>query len=70
MKKTKTTISLSEETIAEVSAAATHLDRSLSWVMQEAWRLSRGRLAGMTNAPAQVALPAQKEPSREETPAS
>ncbi len=40
-----------EEVIREIAAEAQRQDRSLSWIVQLAWRLSRDRVRSMPGAP-------------------
>ena len=42
--KRKQSLYFPEDMLAEVQAEATRLDRSLSWVVQRAWTLSREKL--------------------------
>jgi uncharacterized small protein (TIGR04563 family) len=42
--KRKQSLYFPEDMLAEVQAEATRLDRSLSWVVQRAWLLSREKL--------------------------
>ncbi len=34
-----------EDMLREIQESATRMDRSLSWVIQQAWKLARGQLA-------------------------
>ena len=43
--KQKQSLYFPEELLAEIRVEADRLDRSLSWVIQTAWKLSRGRIA-------------------------
>jgi uncharacterized small protein (TIGR04563 family) len=45
-----------EGMLEEIEGEAQRQDRSLSWILQQAWRLARNRIAGMpgVNDPAQV----------------
>jgi uncharacterized small protein (TIGR04563 family) len=36
-----------EGVLEEIEREAARQDRSLSWIMQQAWRIARGRIAGM-----------------------
>jgi uncharacterized small protein (TIGR04563 family) len=41
MEKQKQSLYFPEQTLREISAQANRLDRSLSWTVQQAWRLAR-----------------------------
>jgi uncharacterized small protein (TIGR04563 family) len=58
--KRKQTIYFPEEMLSEIVAEATRQDRSLSWIIQKAWRLARADIkrARSANDPA---------PARDET---
>jgi uncharacterized small protein (TIGR04563 family) len=43
----KQTVKLPTGTLEEMRAEAVRLERSLSWVAQEAWRRARGRIKGL-----------------------
>ena len=45
--KRKQSLYFSEEMLREIQAEATRQDRSLSWIVQQAWRAARGRIAAM-----------------------
>jgi uncharacterized small protein (TIGR04563 family) len=45
--KRKQSLYFPEEMLAEVQAEASRLDRSLSWVVQRAWMLSREKMKEM-----------------------
>jgi uncharacterized small protein (TIGR04563 family) len=40
-----------EEMLVEIRAEAERLDRSLSWVVQRAWKLARGQVRAMPSDP-------------------
>jgi uncharacterized small protein (TIGR04563 family) len=40
-----------EEMLVEIREEATRLDRSLSWVVQRAWKLARNRIRAMPSDP-------------------
>jgi uncharacterized small protein (TIGR04563 family) len=42
--KRKQSLYFSEEMLREIQAEATRQDRSLSWIVQHAWRAARGRV--------------------------
>jgi uncharacterized small protein (TIGR04563 family) len=42
--KRKQSLYFSEEMLREIQGEATRQDRSLSWIMQHAWRAARGRI--------------------------
>lgn len=46
----KQSIYFAEATLAEMRHQADRLDRSLSWIAQEAWRNARGELLAMPGA--------------------
>jgi uncharacterized small protein (TIGR04563 family) len=43
--KVKLTLYFSEELLKEAQEEAERQDRSISWIVQQAWRLSRDKLA-------------------------
>ncbi|HQR29062.1 MAG TPA: TIGR04563 family protein [Anaeromyxobacteraceae bacterium] len=43
--KRKQSLYFPEEMLREIEHEARRLDRSLSWVVQQAWRLARGQMA-------------------------
>jgi uncharacterized small protein (TIGR04563 family) len=45
--KRKQSLYFPEEMLREIQEEATRQDRSLSWIMQQAWRTARGQLARM-----------------------
>ena len=45
--KRKQSLYFSDEMLREIQAEATRQDRSLSWIVQQAWRAARGRIADM-----------------------
>jgi uncharacterized small protein (TIGR04563 family) len=47
--KQKQSLYFPADMLAEISAAAVRLDRSMSWIIQRAWKTARGRIM---NAPA------------------
>jgi uncharacterized small protein (TIGR04563 family) len=42
--KQKQSLYIPEEMLAEMIREATRMDRSLSWVVQRAWRIARGSI--------------------------
>lgn len=42
--KRKQSLYFPEEMLTEIQTQATRLDRSLSWVVQQAWKIARGKL--------------------------
>jgi uncharacterized small protein (TIGR04563 family) len=42
--KQKQSLYFSEEALREITREANRLDRSLSWIVQQAWRLARGEV--------------------------
>ena len=51
--KRKQSLYLPEEMIREIHAEAQRLDRSISWLLQQSWRLARERIKAL---PAQEVL--------------
>jgi uncharacterized small protein (TIGR04563 family) len=45
--KRKQSLYFPEEMLNEIQQEATRQDRSLSWIMQQAWRAARGQIAKM-----------------------
>ena len=45
--KRKQSLYFPEEMLREIQEEATRQDRSLSWIMQQAWRTARGQVAKM-----------------------
>ncbi len=45
--KRKQSLYFPEEMLREIQEEATRQDRSLSWIMQQAWRTARGQIAKM-----------------------
>ena len=45
--KRKQSLYFPEEMLREIQEEATRQDRSLSWIMQQAWRAARGQIAKM-----------------------
>jgi uncharacterized small protein (TIGR04563 family) len=43
--KRKQSLYFPEDTLQEIQQEATRQDRSLSWIVQQAWRLARARIA-------------------------
>lgn len=50
--KRKQSLYFPEEMLAEIQAEADRQDRSLSWVVQQAWRLARGEILRFPSTPA------------------
>ena len=48
--KRKQSLYFPEAMLKEISAEATRQDRSLSWIVQKAWRLARRELMGAASA--------------------
>ncbi len=48
--KRKQSVYFPEEMLREMQEEATRQDRSLSWIMQRAWRAARERMAKMPGA--------------------
>jgi uncharacterized small protein (TIGR04563 family) len=44
-KKRKQSVHFSGTTVKEIASEANRLDRSLSWVVQEAWKLAKKQIA-------------------------
>ena len=66
MDKGKQSLYLNEQMASEIREEAARLDRSLSWVVQRAWKLARGRLASLPP----VLAPAGSEPQLPSPPAT
>jgi uncharacterized small protein (TIGR04563 family) len=52
--KRKQSLYFPEEMLREIQREATRLDRSLSWIVQQAWKISRDRVSsvpGINDAP-------------------
>jgi uncharacterized small protein (TIGR04563 family) len=49
--KRKQSLYFPEDVLQEIQAEAIRQDRSLSWVVQRAWALARGRIGNMPSAP-------------------
>ncbi len=45
--KRKQSLYFPEEMLDEIQREAVRLDRSLSWIMQQAWKTARGQIAKM-----------------------
>jgi uncharacterized small protein (TIGR04563 family) len=45
--KRKQSLYFPEEMLREIQEEATRQDRSLSWIVQQAWRAARGQIAKM-----------------------
>lgn len=45
--KRKQSLYFPEEMLQEIQREALRLDRSLSWIMQQAWKTARGQIAKM-----------------------
>jgi uncharacterized small protein (TIGR04563 family) len=70
--KRKQSIYFSVEILKEIADAATRLDRSMSWIVQKAWKIARAEMGrvpsatarssepGSEAAPDQSGLPAQR----------
>ncbi|HET8732299.1 MAG TPA: TIGR04563 family protein [Anaeromyxobacteraceae bacterium] len=43
--KRKQSLYFPDEMLREIEAEATRLDRSLSWIVQQAWKMARERMA-------------------------
>jgi uncharacterized small protein (TIGR04563 family) len=62
--KRKQSLYFPETMLAEIQQEATRQDRSLSWVVQQAWRIGHDRIKqfpGMNDATGDVALPDPRE---------
>lgn len=49
--KRKQSLYFPEETLDQLNEEAERLDRSLSWLVQQAWKLSAGKIRQMPTAP-------------------
>ena len=45
--KRKQSLYFTEDMLQEIQREATRQDRSLSWIVQQAWRLARARIASI-----------------------
>jgi uncharacterized small protein (TIGR04563 family) len=68
--KRKQSLYFPDDMLSEISTEAIRLDRSLSWVMQRAWRIASADVARLPSAPgprtARAPVPAsspEREPS-------
>jgi uncharacterized small protein (TIGR04563 family) len=62
--KRKQSLYFPEEMLREIQEEANRQDRSLSWVVQQAWRIARERIKafpGMNDVTGDVALPDPRE---------
>jgi uncharacterized small protein (TIGR04563 family) len=50
--KKKQSLYFPEEVLAEIQYEADRQDRSLSWIVQQAWRIARAELQKLPGAPA------------------
>jgi len=48
--KRKQSVYFSSVTLEEIAAAATRMDRSLSWIMQKAWKVARKEIMRLPSA--------------------
>ncbi len=60
---TKQSLYFPEEMLREIASESTRLDRSISWTVQQAWRLARTELCRMPTAASAAARQEQGEPS-------
>jgi uncharacterized small protein (TIGR04563 family) len=66
--KRKQSLYFPEEMLREIQEEATRQDRSLSWIMQQAWRAAREKVAKMPGTDAFGGPPARETgPSTRET---
>ncbi|HEY7374115.1 MAG TPA: TIGR04563 family protein [Polyangia bacterium] len=61
--KRKQSLYFPEEMLKEIGAEATRQDRSLSWIVQKAWKAARKDIMSM---PSVEGVP--REPEKDETP--
>ena len=62
--KRKQSLYFPEEMLKEIQEEANRQDRSLSWVVQQAWKVAKPKIAGfpsMNDASSGVALPDPRE---------
>jgi uncharacterized small protein (TIGR04563 family) len=61
--KRKQSLYFPEDMLQEIQHEAARLDRSLSWIVQQCWRISRGKLKEFpsSNDEAEAALPDPRE---------
>ncbi len=70
VKKQKQSLYFPEDTLREIQKEAIRQDRSLSWIVQQAWRLARARITTTANADGSaVAMAGAREPDAAELPA-
>jgi uncharacterized small protein (TIGR04563 family) len=65
--KRKQSLYFPEDMLREILEEATRQDRSLSWIVQQAWRLARGeimRFPSVNDVIGEPALPDKKEEER------
>lgn len=68
MDKRKQSLYFPDEMLSEIQHEATRLDRSLSWIVQQCWKLARKT---MTTFPASSDAPEEGAPDpREDVPTS
>jgi uncharacterized small protein (TIGR04563 family) len=60
--KRKQSLYFPEEVLSEIESAAMRLDRSLSWIVQKAWRTARKDIMRIPSAP--VPSDPDKKPER------
>ena len=58
----KQSLYLPEEMLIEISREATRQDRSLSWIVQQAWKLSRADIKRMPSVNDVLSAPRRSEP--------
>ena len=57
-----------EEMLLEIQREANRQDRSLSWIVQQAWKLSRGDIKRMPSVNDVIGTPAMSLPTAPTTP--
>lgn len=66
--KRKQSLYFSEEMLREIQEEATRLDRSLSWLVQHAWRAARARIGELPGTDDRLPVGADEDEARRETP--
>ena len=64
--KQKQSLYFSDDMLREIMMEATRLDRSLSWIVQQAWRVAREELQKFPSVSARGDADRDRRPEREE----
>jgi uncharacterized small protein (TIGR04563 family) len=65
--KRKQSLYFPEDMLLEIQSEATRLDRSLSWIVQQAWKTARAQIAKMPGM-SELQPAAQQQPPAEPPP--